>query len=281
MDDQLEPPPRGINVFSTQWRDWIYRLYRFVLTMGNKDFYFEVSRGSVRNHSSVNVIAHDEAISTTLSTVGNNIGMLQGYSTTADIDSISSDNAGDTHNITIEGLDVNYEPVAAQTVTLNGQTRVALTTPLFRVNRVYNATGTATLGAIWVYVNTAITAGKPNDLTTIRSSIGRVGGAGADVSSERDSNSVFTISNNGMTGYLVFGKTTVSDSKAIELTFWGRPAGGVFSLQHTIEIKDNNYDYFFKLPLKIPSKTDIEVRATVGSGSAIVSAVYDIILVDG
>jgi len=34
-DDNLPPPPRSINIFGTQWRDWLFRLYRYVLTMSS------------------------------------------------------------------------------------------------------------------------------------------------------------------------------------------------------------------------------------------------------
>jgi len=176
-------------------------------------------------------------------------------------------------------MDVNWNIVAPFTVTLNGQNRVALPTSLFRINDIYNATSTATLGVIWVYVNTALTAGKPNDLTKIRSSIHRTSGsAGASVSNELDSNSVCSIPAD-KTGYVVFGKASASDLKAIELTFWVRRDGGVFQMVHHVDFKDNNYDYFFKLPAEVSEKSDIEVRAA-GDSSAEVSAVYDIVWVD-
>ena len=280
MDDQIQPPPSTTTEFKPIWIKWLFDLYKFVLANVSKDFYFEVARGSVNGHTPVNVTGHDHNIGTTLATVGNLLGGLQTYSTTADIDSISSDNAGDTHDLTVEGLDINYEPVDAFTVTLNGQNRVALPTSLFRISSVYNATGTATLGSIWVYVNTAITAGKPNDLTTIRSSIHLTSGsAGSAAHNEISTNSVSTIPANKK-GFIVFGKMTVSDAKAIELTFWGRVSGGVFTVRHHIDVKNNNYDYFFKLPLVVPEKTDVEVRASVDSGTADVALAYDIILVD-
>jgi len=246
----------------------------------NTDFFFEVAKDKIPGHAPINIVGHDAAISTTLATIGNNLGQLHTYSTLADIDSISSDNAGDIHDIIIVGLDVNYNPVAAQTVTLNGQTRVAIPIALFRVTVIYNATSTATAGMLWVYVNTALTAGKPTDLTKIRKSMHRVGGsAGADVSNEISTSSSSTIPA-GKTGYIVFGKMSVSDAKALELTFWVRLEGGVFQLVHHMDVKDNNYDYFFKLPGKAFEKSDIEVRASVGAGTADVAVAYDIILVD-
>lgn len=245
-----------------------------------RDFFFEVASGKILGHTPVNVVGHDSNISTDLATVGNEIGVLHTYSTSADIDSISSDNAGDTHAMMVTGLDANYSPVAAQAVTLNGQNRVALTTPLFRIQSIYNAGSTATQGIIWVYVNTALTAGKPIDLSKIRKSIHRtVGSSGDDVSNEISTSSSYTVPV-GKRGFVVFGKMTVSDAKAIKLTFWARQNGGVFILTHNIDVKNNNYDYFFKLPGVLAEKTDMEVRASVDVGTADISVAYDLILVN-
>lgn len=250
------------------------------LPVVSAEYAYEVARGNVEGASALSIASHDGAIGTEIATIGTEgtNGIYQ-YSTAADIDSISSDNAADTHDITIIGLDINYNQVV-QTATLNGQNRVALDTPLLRVNTTYNASSTTTQGIIYVYVNTAITAGVPDDLTQVRSSIQRIGGgAGPDYSNEISTSSVFTVPA-GYTGYIIFGKTTVSDSKALELSFWGRPYGSVFKLGHHIDIRDNSYDYLFKLPFKANEKTDVEVRATVDVGTAEVSAVYDIILED-
>ena len=61
--------------------------------------------------------------------------MTHTYSTTADIDSLSSSNNGDTQTIVVEGLDTNWNYVT-QTLTLTGNTRKALSTDLIRVFRV-------------------------------------------------------------------------------------------------------------------------------------------------
>jgi len=243
------------------------------------DFYFEVAANNIADKTPVNIVGHDSVIGTSIATVGNDIGILQTYSVAEDIDSISSTDTNDIHSIYIAGLDINYNEVF-QTATLNGQNRVALNIPLFRVTKIYNITNIATLGTIWVYVDTTLTNGKPDDSTKIRKSIHRTGGsAGNEVSNEISTSSCYTIPA-GKTGYIVFGKMTVSDSKAIELTFWGRPVNGVFALAHHIDVKNNNYDYFFKLPSIALEKTDIEVRSSIDVGTAEVSVAYDIILVD-
>lgn len=94
----------------------------------------------------------------------------QTYSTTNDIDSISSSNAGDAQSVVIEGYYLVGSNLyfTVQTATLNGQTRVALSKPLYRATRIYNNGSTDFAGQVYVYVNGAITAGVPDDATTVR-----------------------------------------------------------------------------------------------------------------
>lgn len=250
------------------------------LLMHGRDFYFDIVAGKVSGHTPRNVVAHDATIGNTMSTVGPGTGLLATYSTSNAIDSISSDDVADTHAITIMGLDSDYEPMEPQTITLNGQTRVAIPNPLFRIDEIVNLTNTRTLGHIWVYEDTPLASGKPVDLTKIRGSIHKsTPSSGMPISFEHHTPSMITIPA-GKECFVVFGKTSVSDAKALGLSFWARPAGQVWKLVHPIEIKDNTYDYFFKLPGWIDEKTDLEVRAYVDSGSAVVTAAYDIVLRD-
>ena len=93
------------------------------------------------------------------------------------IDSISSGSAADTEPIVVQGHTstsvngVTRKTYVTQEVTLTGQTRAALTTPLHRVQRAYNS-GTADLaGEVYIYENGALTAGKPNTTTDIHLTI--------------------------------------------------------------------------------------------------------------
>ncbi|MEE8208687.1 MAG: hypothetical protein V3T88_07040 [Nitrosomonadaceae bacterium] len=272
MDDQLEPPPRGINLFSTQWRDWLFRLYRFVLSMGNKDFYFEVSRGSVRGHSPVNKFGSNPSVGTTESviwTFGPTLQQLT-YSTTGDIDTLSSSNAGDTQEVSVLGLDGNFERIS-QTVTLNGQTKVTLATPLIRVHNMRNIGATSFVGNIHLYVDGAITAGVPDVASTVRGYI--TNGDNQSLSA------TYSVPVN-TTAFIIFGKTSVASGKDVVIKFYGRAFGSVFAVEHVVDVNAENYDYFFKIPLKMPAKSDLEVRAITAASTAEVSAAFDIVLVE-
>ena len=89
------------------------------------------------------------------------------FATGNDIDTISSSNAGDTEEIVIEGhtLSGSNLTFVVQSVTLTGQTKATLGTPLYRVSRAYNNGSTDLVGDIYVYEDTAISSGVPSDIT--------------------------------------------------------------------------------------------------------------------
>jgi hypothetical protein len=95
------------------------------------------------------------------------------YISTNLIDSVVSSSASDTQEVTIEGHTIEGSGVDAkftfvvQTVTLNGQTPVALTTPLARASRVNNNSSTEIVGVVSVYEDSAVTGGVPNDVTKV------------------------------------------------------------------------------------------------------------------
>lgn len=80
------------------------------------------------------------------------------------IDTISSSDGTDDQIITIVGhtITAGNKVEITQNATLNGQTKVVLTTPLSRVNRAYNNDTTVFAGSLYIYEDGAITAGVPN-----------------------------------------------------------------------------------------------------------------------
>ena len=74
--------------------------------------------------------------------------------TTAFTLNISSDNAGDTEPIVVQGLDANWDPVQV-TVTLAGltYTQVGTASNWMRINRAYNAGSTSLAGTVYLHID--------------------------------------------------------------------------------------------------------------------------------
>lgn len=85
------------------------------------------------------------------------------YVSTNIIDTVSSSNAADTQEIVIEGhtVDSTGFTFVSQTVTLNGQNKVTLSTPLARATRAYNNDSVNLQGAVYVYEDGTISGGVP------------------------------------------------------------------------------------------------------------------------
>jgi hypothetical protein len=205
--------------------------------------------------------------------------MVYDYSTTADIDSISSSNAGDTQEITVVGQDINYN-IVTQTKTLNGQTRVALDTPLFRCYRAYNSNATNLAGHVFVYVNGATTGGVPNNNDDIRAII--------DPINQQTEMAIYTVPA-GKTGYMrSWYAATAGASKNANyfITLKSREATRVFRVKHTSALNETGtsaYQHTYVEPEVFPEKTDIEMTVSIlGTGvtAASVSAGFDMVLVD-
>jgi hypothetical protein len=209
---------------------------------------------------------------------GNINQMVYQYSSSADIDSISSSDAGDSVNIYIEGLDASGN-IVTQTATLNGTTRVALGTSLQRVYRMYNSGSTDLAGHVYCYVNGAITDGVPDVATTVRAVI-----QGAY---NQTLMAVYTVPT-GYTAYLRDWYAGVGGAKKTSnytIYLYARPSGGVFQLKHKSAIAEDgssSFQYKYEEPEVFAAGTDIEMR--VGITEAAVTAAniiggFDIVLV--
>lgn len=90
------------------------------------------------------------------------------------IDKISSSNAGDTTTVVVEGhtIDANGDfRFTVQTVTLQGQTETALTTPLARATRAYASGATNLLGTVYIYEDDTVSAGVPQTASKVHLTI--------------------------------------------------------------------------------------------------------------
>jgi len=234
------------------------------------DFFFEVVAGNVQGHSSYNAFGRNAGVGTTEEHLWE-YGGTYTYSATADITQIASDSASDTAAINIIGLGTDYAEQKVS-ITLTGTTPVTISPAFLRIFYAYNASSTNLVGNVSIITSGGdFTAGVPNTASTVRGYI--------EFEDNISDMAIYTIPAK-KTGYIVFGKTSASSGKDVLVKFFGRPFGGVFMARHVLDIYSANYDYFFKAPMVMPEKTDVEVRATSGAAGTSVSAAFDIILVD-
>lgn len=186
------------------------------------------------------------------------------YSTSADIDSISSSDAGDSQTIEIQGLGATTNLVI-QTATLNGQTRVALSTNLYRVFRVKNQNSTDFSGHVFVYTNNSLTAGVPDDNNSIRAVV--------QPENNQTEMAIYTVPAGKKYAIRRVYAFTAGASKNSEyiIRVYARQPGGVFQLKFRGAMSDiatSNIDQPYPDPLTFSEGTDIEMTVEIASGTA-------------
>jgi hypothetical protein len=192
------------------------------------------------------------------------------YVSTNAIDSISSDDAGDTNTMVVEGHTIDGSgnlTFTVQTVTLTGQTRTALTTPLARATRLYNNSDTEFSGTIYVYENTALTGGAPTDTTKIH--------VQADASHQQSLKASTSIS---QYDYWIitqfFGSVDKKSAATVTFQVQVRGKDGVFRTQLTGSTGAGASPAFVTVdpPFLVPSNSDVRIRAISSSTATEVSA---------
>lgn len=192
---------------------------------------------------------------------------------TAPIVSLVSTESADNQVVSVIGQDINRNEVK-QYVTLNGTTRVALETPLWRVYRMGSAENASSpTGDIFCYIGTSDT---PTDAE--KRAIITVGNNATLMS-------IYTIPR-GKVGFLyrgAFGSSRSRGSGEMQGGFYSRRLGEQFALQKRIACTVSGTSIYVDdriFPDPIPSGTDVkqtieDVSATLG-----VFGAFDILLVD-
>ena len=193
------------------------------------------------------------------------------YISTNLIDSVVSSSASDTQEVTIEGHTIEGSGVDAkftfvvETVTLNGQTPVALTTPLARTSRVNNNGSTEIVGVVAVYQDSAVTGGVPNDVTKVHIDI--------PLGFQQSFKAATTFSNTDyffLTGCYgaVSQKQTAAADFYIELREVGKSFRQIACL--AASSSGGSFNIEFDPAIIIPRNADVRIRCTTGTNNAVV-----------
>lgn len=171
-----------------------------------------------------------------------------------------STSASDTGTLTIEGLDANYNE-QTESVTLTGTATVATSSSFLRVFRMTYG-DVANVGT----VTARVTSGTGTVISQI------------DAGYAQTLMAVYTIPA-GYTGYMVALDATIDSNKNCQMLMYHRLVGQPFRIAHVAE-SAGRYRYDFHAPLRIPQKTDIDIRVDNVSGNdSRVTANFDIALI--
>ena len=207
----------------------------------------------------------------TIWTVGGN----ETYVTGNTIAYISSSSASDTEEITIESHTVTGTVVNSvftfftQNVTLNGQTPVALSTPVARVSRIYNNGSSELVGRVVVYENTSVSNGIPSDVTKIHIDI-PAGFQQSFKSATTFSSSDYFI----LTG--AYGSVSKKQSASVDFYLEERQAGKVFRQlgSFTASSDGGAFDIEFDPSIIIKKNSDVRFRADTSTNNSVVFAIF-------
>lgn len=176
-----------------------------------------------------------------------------------------NNNADEGHTVTVQGLDENYNFQSEDIVIAGANT---LGTKLFtRVNRAFCTAGGATNTG-----NIDIEAGAAGGTTVARITAGK----------GQTLMAVYTVPA-GYTAYLAQGVATCqaggSATGDMMVRYFGQDT---FRVGHSFEVtsEGGEYQYKFTVPLAIPEKTDIDVRAKAAGNNSRVTAAFDMILIE-
>jgi len=192
------------------------------------------------------------------------------------IDSISSTNAADTMSITVEyhvsnGLTGASETFTfgSATVVLNGQTRVALPTGCARVSRMAASGTSRPAGDVFVYENTALTSGKPTDITkahcVLRGTLGDTQSFKAATTFSNSDYFFMTECN--------FAVKKGSGAARVDFRVEARQPGGVFRpVTGLYTLSSGSFEERLYPYVIVPKNTDIRVVAATDTNNTEVSA---------
>lgn len=231
-----------------------------------EDDYLSISRGHIKGVTHIHKFGAVPAMSVnTTGSIWDVSDTLYPWSAfnTAGVLTIPPVNVADNGNIiTVFGLDENYNTISENFTT--SSTLTVTGTKLFK--RVYRAFDNVTTNAGNINIQkngttvARITAGKGQTLM-----------------------SVYTVPA-GYTGYLLKGTMSCQLSGDATGDMFVRYFGQTsFRVGHSFEVSGAGgpYTYEFGVPIQIPAKSDIDVRANVRTNNARVTAAFDLILIEG
>jgi len=235
-----------------------------------EDDYLNIGRGLVKGTTSIHKFGAVPAMSTgTTGTIWDKNDTpypwsafdTPGILTIATFAANGSSSTADTgKSVVVIGLDENYNEVQ-ETIAISGA----------------SGTGTQTFARVY----RAFLSDTVSNVTQIRVSRGATEVLRIQIGLAQTLMAIYTVPA-GYNGYLCQGVASIEYGGDATINMFVRYPGGPFRIGHSGEVAGTGmpYHYGFTVPIKLPPKTDIDIRAAVRSNNSRVTAAFDIILID-
>lgn len=226
----------------------------------HEPFGLHVKRGYVQGHEHVHKFGFNTSVTTSATLVWNGGGDYT-YPTSAAQLGVVGTSTTDNSQITIEGLDADYNKLS-NVVTLNGTTTVTTSGSYLRAYRAYVSDDNEPAG------NVTITHSGSN-IAIIRADEGQTLMATYTVPA-------------GYTAYLyqlVLGGAAELANKFMTIRLRTRESNSVFRTQAKYTVAAQTFEETMVFPLVFPEKTDIEITAQSSSQVQQASAMFDLLLI--
>ena len=228
----------------------------------SEPFELQVARGQIPGHQSLHRMGRVPVMSiNTTGTVWDVNDTLYPWSAwdTAGTISVARASASDANKkVIISGLDADYNPATTEII-LTAASGNTSATVFKRLDQIRMNGTSVNVGAVTITKGGVV--------------VGRVNaGVGQSLKG------TYTVPA-GYTAYLFKGVMTIQDGGDATGTFLYRLPGDRFLIGHTFEVASSEYSYEFTHPLALPEKSDIDVRASVRTNNSLVTAAYDMLLI--
>lgn len=216
-----------------------------------------IVKGTSHNHKFGAVKSLGTGVTGTIWDVNDVIYPWSAYDT-ANTAVIPAVNVGDNGKVvTVQGLDQNYE-FAEETFTVSSSGSTTGAVEFKRINRAFISTGADNVANVDITYNGTVVARISEDLG--QTLMG-----------------VYTVPANtdAFMTHLNASADTADASLFLRRKFDGQES---FRIGHVGELSGGIYNYEFKVPLRFPAKTDIDMRATARTNNARITTAFCLIL---
>ena len=246
------------------------------------DYYLEVAKGNVEGTTTGFIVGVNTDVGSVNTESIWDVGGDYVYLTANTQLYASSSSASDTSvSIVVTGLDEDFIEVT-RTVTVTGQTQVALSGLMYRVYNAFVIGSSSPVGDIYIAESTTLSGGVPTTNAPIKSKIplSTIVGEAAEFASDNFSHNGFYTVPAGKTLHLVYFTTSIRKNEDAIISGRVRLEGGVWFNRSPTPLYQSPTVQEFNTRLPIAEKTDLEWRVIAGSAGTQIQFQLQFVLVD-